>query len=91
MENSAVNFLKEEIQLQVRITQSDYNNDVQVSTGVFLNVLKSLLKECEQAKEMEKQQIEDAHISGFYSPPFGKSRNGEAEQYYNETFKNTKE
>ena len=43
----------------------------------------------EQAKEMEKQQIIDAHIYGFYSRPFGKSRNGEAEQYYNETFKNT--
>jgi len=40
----------------------------------------------EQAKEMEKQQIEDAHIAGFYSPPFGKSRNGEAKQYYNETY-----
>ena len=41
----------------------------------------------EQAKEMEKEQIKDAHIEGFYSPPFGKSRNGEAEKYYNETFK----
>ena len=40
-----------------------------------------------KAKELEKQQIIDAHIEGFYSPPFGKSRNGEAEQYYNETFK----
>jgi hypothetical protein len=39
-----------------------------------------------EAQEMEKQQIEDAHISGFYSPPFGKSRNGEAKQYYNETY-----
>jgi hypothetical protein len=41
----------------------------------------------EQAKEMEKQQIIDAHIEGFYSAPFGKSRNREAEKYYNETFK----
>jgi len=41
----------------------------------------------EQAKEMEKEQIKDAHIKGFYSPPFRKSRNGEAEKYYNETFK----
>ena len=40
-----------------------------------------------KAKEMEKQQIIEAHIEGFYSPPFGKSRKGEAEQYYNETFK----
>ena len=43
----------------------------------------------EQAKQIEKQNIIDAHISGFYSPPFGKSRKGAAEQYYNETFKNT--
>ena len=41
----------------------------------------------EQAKEMEKEQIIEAHIEGFYSPPFRKSRNGEAELYYNETFK----
>ena len=40
-----------------------------------------------EAKELEKQQIIDSHIEGFYSPPFGKSRNGEAEKYYNETFK----
>ena len=39
-----------------------------------------------EALEMEKQQIIHAHISGFYSPPFGKSRNGEAEKYYNETY-----
>ena len=41
----------------------------------------------EQAKAMEKEQIIEAHIEGFYSPPFGKSRKKEAEQYYNETFK----
>ena len=37
--------------------------------------------------EQEKQQIIEAHIDGFYSPPFGKSRNGEAKDYYNKTFK----
>jgi hypothetical protein len=41
----------------------------------------------QQAKAMEKEQIIEAHIEGFYSLPFGKSRKGEAEQYYNETFK----
>jgi hypothetical protein len=39
-----------------------------------------------QAKEMEKEQIMEAHIEGFFSEPF-KSRKGQAEQYYNETFK----
>jgi hypothetical protein len=41
----------------------------------------------EQAKAMEKEQIIESHIEGFYSPPFRKSRKAEAEQYYNETFK----
>jgi hypothetical protein len=40
-----------------------------------------------QAKEMEKEQIINAHEEGFYSPPFRMSRRREAEQYYNETFK----
>ena len=40
-----------------------------------------------EAKEMEKQQIIDAHEYGFYSPAFRMSRQAEAEQYYNETFK----
>lgn len=40
-----------------------------------------------EANELFKQQIIDAHINGFYSPPFGKSRNGEAELYYNKTYK----
>jgi len=51
------------------------------------NSFEDLVSLFEQAKEMEKEQIKDAHIEGFYSPPFRKSRNGEAEEYYNETFK----
>lgn len=38
-----------------------------------------------QAKEMEKQQIIDAYVSGEHQQGF----EVEAEQYYNETFKNT--
>lgn len=41
----------------------------------------------EQSKEMEKEQIIDAHIEGFYSPPFRKSVRGEAEDYYDKIFK----
>jgi hypothetical protein len=40
-----------------------------------------------KAKQMEKEQIMNAHEEGFYSPPFRMSRRREAEQYYNETFK----
>jgi hypothetical protein len=44
--------------------------------------------ECwDKAKEMEKEQIMNAHEEGFYSPPFRMSRRREAEQYYNQTFK----
>jgi len=50
------------------------------------NLTDESLEAFEQAKEMEKQQIIDAHIDGFYSEPFGKSRKGEAEKYYSETF-----
>ena len=41
----------------------------------------------EQSKEMEKEQIIEAHIEGFYSPPFRKSRRGEDEDYYDKIFK----
>jgi len=47
----------------------------------------------EQAKEMEKEQIIDAHIEGqrvFDEYPHTQWTNDQAEQYYNETF-NTKE
>jgi hypothetical protein len=40
----------------------------------------------QQAKEMEREQIIDAHEEGFYSPPFRMSRRKEAEKYYNETY-----
>lgn len=38
----------------------------------------------EQAKQMEKQQIIDAHIEG---QPFATCISHKAEQYYNETYK----
>lgn len=50
------------------------------------NTIEEFELRVEQAKSMEKEQIIDAHKDGFYSPPFRKSRRGEAEQYYNETY-----
>jgi len=47
----------------------------------------SAIEILEQAKEIEKEQIMEAHEEGFYSPPFRMSRRKEAEQYYNETYK----
>jgi hypothetical protein len=43
----------------------------------------------EQAKEMEKEHIEDAHIEGqrvFDKHPHTQWTNDQAEQYYNETY-----
>ena len=44
---------------------------------------------CEQAKEMEKQQIIDARLTApLINSPFESDYREEAEQYYNEQFKN---
>jgi hypothetical protein len=40
----------------------------------------------QQAKEMEKEQIIDAHIHG-HNAPSSTLKNFDAKQYYNETFK----
>ncbi len=40
----------------------------------------------EQAKGMEKQQIENAFEAGFVTQQWDKTKENKAEQYYNETF-----
>jgi len=54
------------------------------------------VEDIEQAKEMEKQQIMEAHYDGKgngidISHPLSNTKEISAEQYYNKTFKNTKE
>ena len=44
------------------------------------------LEDIEQAKEMEKDQIVNAYWDG-YIKPYSQEMITEAEQYYNETFK----
>jgi hypothetical protein len=48
----------------------------------------SAIKIFEQAKEMEKQQIEDANIYGWRQALDESVYSLDTEQYYNETFKN---
>lgn len=48
--------------------------------------LEQIKKSLPKAKEMEKQQIIDAHDNGYIDGGSGKKIT--AEQYYNETFKN---
>jgi 3-deoxy-D-arabino-heptulosonate 7-phosphate (DAHP) synthase class II len=64
-------------------TAVEWLEDEIQSDMTFMEVL-GLIR---QAKEMEEEQIMNAHEEGFYSPPFRMSRRKEAEQYYNETFK----
>ena len=45
-------------------------------------------EEIKQAKEMEKQQIEDANIYGWRQALDESVYSLDTEQYYNETFKN---
>lgn len=47
--------------------------------------LQAYIPHIEQAKEMEKQQIIEAYVEGFFDERKGK--NIKAEDYYNETFK----
>ena len=59
---------------------SKYNNDDFIITHI---------NEIEQAKEMEKQQIIDAHLNGqaeFDTGPYRSEIIKHSEQYYNETF-----
>lgn len=54
-------------------------------------VTKAGFEKCiQEAKDMEKEQLIDAHIDGFYSPPFRMSRQNEALNYYDQTFKHKK-
>jgi hypothetical protein len=79
MKQTALEFYAEQ---EVKLTLDFLANKInQVEYGI------KRVKLIEQAKEMEKEQIIDAHEEGFYSPPFRMSRRKEAEQYYNETFK----
>ena len=52
----------------------------------FNDYLKRNLEIRKQAKEMEKEQILDAHIKG-HNAPSSTLKHYDAEQYYNETFK----
>lgn len=54
-----------------------------IDSGIYL--MSEELEFYEQAKQMEKGQIENAYLDGFVERQF--SIDCKAEQYYNETFK----
>jgi hypothetical protein len=47
-----------------------------------------LLQAVEQAKEMEKEQIDDAYVAGLFDGGVDDVNNRVHAQYYNETFGN---
>jgi hypothetical protein len=54
-----------------------------------IRIVNSHQEEIAKAKQMEKEQIEDAHIEGqrvFDKHPHTQWTNDQAEQYYNETY-----
>ena len=55
-------------------------------TKLPLGVKGAILDKIEQAKEMEKEQIKNAHLTGLIHP-LEIEATKQAEQYYNETFK----
>ena len=60
-----------------------------VKLETTIGVHSSMYHLIEKAKEMEKEQIIDAHIEGqrvFDKHPHTQWTNGQAEAYYNETF-----
>ncbi len=59
---TAVELIEEKIKFQIKLAKMDRNNNVQWSMDVIISSLENMYyNECEQAKEMEKQQIIDAH------------------------------
>ena len=57
-------------------------------SGIQSNEHKEYLEKLvEQAKEMEKEQIKDAHLIGLITS-MEMEATKQSEQYYNETFKN---
>ncbi len=68
--------------LTYKIEEQRENGNVDLRTTLFY---------CEQAKAMEKEQIEDAYCNGFFdawdNPTYKEVQRPEsAEQYYNETY-----
>jgi hypothetical protein len=78
MKQTAVEFLADKYNYITWLRNRD-----EISAGTADEWRKKFL---EEAKEMEKCQIEDAYIEGLWGNPVPFLTNYQAEQYYNETF-----
>lgn len=89
---TAVEWLIEEINQQQERYINAAKKDKSLRKGVdaILTATTVLKMKCEQAKEMEKEQIVDAYVEGVSDE--GRKTihtRTNAEQYYNETYGNT--
>jgi hypothetical protein len=80
-QQTAVDWLVSQIEEYIR--KSARNEFDTIRTGDFRIGLRKAIDFCEQAKQMEKEQIEDAYIMGSYDMA---SKEFKPEQYYNETY-----
>lgn len=69
-------------QLNEHIKKSAHNKLGTIRTGDYRIGLRKAIDFCEQAKEMEKEQIMNSWVRGVVS-----ENNVTAEQYYNQTYK----
>jgi len=67
--------MKTAVEFLLRELENKFSNEMQ---NIYSKNMQLVANICEQAKEMEKQQIIDAYENG---------ENRSAELYYNETFK----
>jgi len=76
---------KKQTALDLYVEQSQILQDkFDVGLISFLELCRQKVILLDQAKQMEKEQIEDAHEIGYINGGNHKSVNGE--QYYNETY-----
>ena len=89
---TAIGLIEQRVKFEMDIVQMDSNNGVQMSMSVFQGILKKILIQVEQSKEMEKQQIIEAvyfgHLKGWVDGWVDDGfENSYGEHYYYETFK----
>ena len=87
---TAVEWLIEEIDKMQKIYIDLNKEDKSLGKGVdaILTATTLLKMKCIHAKEMEKEQIKDAHLIGLITS-MEMEATKQSEQYYNETFKNS--
>ena len=56
MKKTAVELIEKKVKSEINIIEMDYNKGIQISVSVLVDVLKKILAEVKQAKEMADSQ-----------------------------------